>query len=237
MGTSAIWAASIPSNLSFHLLLLKLCSFSAKSKSFFAQNGVCKPHSWWVQSSHLFIFIVPIVWLYYILLSCIPLDRYFDCFHFFFYFSTSSNKVTMSILAQSSFSTCSRVFLGFIPRSRIASHQICLPPAFQDTAFKDDLKIYCPTARTSVILRKDVLTLNIVRFLNFLQINDCEVVLCRVVLILISLTSSNFSHLYFPFLSLFLICWFLAFAVSSTWLYTFFIFFCAIIFFKKFWYH
>lgn len=120
-------------------------------------------------SSHLFIFIVPIVRLYYILLLHIPLDEHFGHFHFSFSF------VLFQIMSLWNFFSrflVYSIFLGFRDESGIARHRICLPASWQGTA----LKIYFLT--TILCHPMSLPTLNIVRFLNFFQFNDCEVVQC-----------------------------------------------------------
>ena len=60
------------------------------------------------------------------------------CVFFFLISSFSSfvisNNSTMNILAQGFFKN----FSGTMPKSRIASHKICLSASWQDTALKND---------------------------------------------------------------------------------------------------
>lgn len=107
----------------------------------------------------------------------------------------------MNFLAQGSLCTCLRVFLGFIPKSRTASHKMCLAATWQDTAFKDSLHIYSPSSRASVTSRP-CQHLILSEFKNFPNLMIVTLYY-RVVLILISLTTNDISRLYSL---LFIIC-------------------------------
>ena len=103
----------------------------------------------------------------------------------------------MNILAQGFFKN----FSGTMPKSRIASHKICLSASWQDTAFKNDWHVYSPSSRAYVTscFGQHLIFSEFNFFSYWMIVTLC----CRFNLILFSLTTNDISNLHIPLFTIY----------------------------------